>query len=159
MIKTAAATAITLIALTGCAGTTTATPAVTTTVFAPAPTVPVFESTAPQSPDAVTKAARDVLDLGFPIKTPADIVARTKCTGYVPSSTFVPFATTYGTCTYKGSRLQIYTFGKRSDLDSWYETVRQYGIVQSQVAQAGLTVSATDNPALLEALRQDLSLT
>lgn len=51
MIKTAAATAIALIALTGCAGTTTATPAVTTTVFAPAPTVTVFESAAaPQAP-------------------------------------------------------------------------------------------------------------
>ena len=51
MIKTSAATAIALIALTGCAGTTTATPAVTTTVFAPAPTVTVFESApAPQAP-------------------------------------------------------------------------------------------------------------
>lgn len=120
--------------------TTTNAPA---TSASPTPTVTPEESMPSSEPPAA-------------IATAEDVVAATGCTGYEVADQPAPFAATYGTCSWKGGRLQVYTFASEGDMASFFDSVKAFGVTESQVAVVGLVVAAPASQKNLAALRDAL---
>ena len=84
-------------------------------------------------------------------------MTRTGCTGYALSPDVAPGAATYGTCTWKGGRLQVYTFASAADQQVFWTAVKAFGAVPSQAAVVGLVVAAPADQRNLAALRAALA--
>ena len=81
-------------------------------------------------------------------------MARTGCTGYVKGSTPPPNAAGYGSCTWHGKRLTIYTFRNVAQQKKFLAAMRAEGLVRARVAVGGLVVAAPEDLARLPELRR-----
>ena len=124
------------------AGTTTAASTPAAATDPPTPTATPTPTESPSEPEARTIASAE------------DVVAATGCTGYELADEAAPFTSTYGTCTWKGARLQVYTFDNSADLAKFWDMVSAYGVTPKQAAVVGLVVAAPKSQKNLAELRQ-----
>ncbi len=113
---------------------------------------PAATSSAPAA-ESSTPAAEPVT-----IETAEDVVTATGCTGYELADQAAPFSKSYGTCTWKGGRLQVYTFANDTDLASFWDAVRAFGVTPDQAAVVGLVVAAPESQKDLAALKAALGV-
>lgn len=110
----------------------TVTTTATATVTAPAP--------APASSQPATETAQQV-------------AARIGCTGFKASE--APFVSSFGSCTFRGAKTNVYVFANASDQASFGKVVAAYGVTPAMEAVHGLVMAAPDasRPDLVPVLR------
>lgn len=153
MKRTLVAAAAAAVLLAGCSSSPA--PAASTSPAPVASSTPAATSSAPVVSETPTPEPSTSSAVG-PIESAEDVVAATGCTGYELADEAAPFTATYGTCTWKGGRLQIYTFASDVDMASFFETVRAFGVTEKQTAVVGLVVAAPKSQKNLAALRAAL---
>jgi hypothetical protein len=81
-------------------------------------------------------------------------VALTGCTEFHAGTTPPPHAIAYGSCTWHGKRLTIYTVASTTGRRAFFTAMTASGIVPARVAVAGLVVVAPEDLARLGELRR-----
>ncbi len=79
-----------------------------------------------------------------------------RCQGYVAGSVPPPHASGYGSCTWHGKRLVIYTFSSTAQRTAFFTAMAASGIVPGRVAMSGLVVAAPEDLSRLAELRAAL---
>lgn len=139
------------VALAGCGSSgeqtpTSAAPAASSSSSAPstpaAPPTPAPEPTSAEPTEAATVASID------------EAIERTGCKGYKLADQAAPFSTEYGTCSWKGDRLQLYSFASEENREKFLELSAGYGVTREQVVICGLVVAALDKQAGIKPLRE-----
>jgi hypothetical protein len=145
-MKRALVTLLAVAALAGCGSSSAAPPS------PPQTSTPAAGTTsASPSPSPVASQPAAVASL-----TVEDAIAKTGCTGYKLAAEAAPFAATYGTCRWKGNRLQLYSFDDEASREKFLDLSAQYGAPRSSVVIAGLLVAALDRQTDRALLRTTL---
>jgi hypothetical protein len=125
------------LALAGCGSSSSPGPAAAPTGASSSPSA----SASPSPPAATATPAATPSEVSLTVE---DAIAKTGCTGYKLSEEAAPFAATYGTCRWKGNRLQLYTFDDEAAREKFLDLSAEYGAPRSTLVIAGLLVAALD---------------
>lgn len=110
------------------------------------------DSSAGSVPDSVVPSSI-VLPTGNRL---VDYLAMMGCTGYVRSDEVAPFATEWGTCTFRGGEMKAYLFPDAEARDAFFSSDNSLGLSQEQVGIDGPIVLAPSDPKYLQTLRNSM---
>ena len=101
---------------------------------------------------APTESAKPAADVG----AAEGVAQKLGVTDFHQSSSAAPGAIRWGEGTYSGSRVQIYEFANDDDYKIFLDSVKGFGIVESQLIKVGEVVVAVTDQTKVEAARAAL---
>jgi len=75
------------------------------------------------------------------------------CSEYAQEKEAAPFTSEWGRCTFDGISVQAYQFPNKEAMDSFFDTVKSFGIVIEQTAVKDLFVFAPEDATKLGSLK------